>query len=98
MLSSSTIDPFSVAPSRHRIELASLRPLILMLSFPVSDNQTLLVSILSLGDIPVVLLGIYGRWHRPHIQITPTSGRTPRLVLGAQSQNPGEPVVLVDDF
>lgn len=64
----------------------------------MSGNQTLLLPILSLGNIPIVmttlytidnlsLSGIHNRWRRPRM-----------LVLGAQSQNVIESVTLVDNF
>lgn len=49
----SIVDPFSVTPSRYRIEPTSPRPLIPMLSFPLLDNQISLLPILSSDDISV---------------------------------------------
>ena len=94
----STDDLFSVTPSRRRIELVSYKPFIFTSSFPISDNQKLLLSILSLGDIPVItttsymidnlfLSDIHGYWRCPYI-----------LVLRTQNQNHVESIALVDDF
>ena len=83
---------------QHKIEPAFPRPFTPTPSFLVSDNQTHLLSVLSLGDILVILLDIYGHWRRAHMQMTLILGITPTLVLRGQSQNPIELVALVNDF
>ena len=83
MPSSSTVNPFSIAPLRRGIELAFSRPLIPIPSFLVSDNETPLLRILSLSDISVVLSGIHNHRHHPYMQMTLILKTTPMLVLGA---------------